>query len=95
MATRAVLLDRTRIPGSSGDLLQPFRRRACTTSHLGDDPAADAPSRTADGLGHVIVGTLVNDDREPSSSRSAGISPPETGTRVVKNSALAVPSAAA
>ena len=61
--TRAILLDRTRIPGPGSLLAQPYHRPECTTSDLGDDPAADPPARAADRLDQVIVGVLVNDDR--------------------------------
>ena len=31
--------------------------------HFRDDAAGNASSGTADGLGHVVVGVLVDDDR--------------------------------
>ena len=92
MATRTVLLDRTRIPGRSADLLQLLHRRACTTSQLRDDPAAGPPAGTADWLGHVIVGALVNDDRQSVLVEKPRHLPPETQTRVAGNFALALPS---
>ena len=45
------------------------RDRPLAQSHVHDDASGDAPACAADGLGHVVIGVLVNDDRRELPSR--------------------------